>query len=291
MSNGAPTASQRVLRLLRKGVGLPGLRRLSTITPVIRVTGAIRGALVAETRRFALNELRPSDSEATYTLRRGARRVVIRHHSSDVGTLHDIFAGGEYEPPAPVAARLTAAGAAPRVVDLGANIGLFGLWMLARAPAAQIVAYEPDPENAAVHERVIALNEAAAQWRLIPACAATADGRVRFVAGEGAGSHADLYSAESERAMEVPAADVFPTLMNADFAKIDIEGGEWALLDDPRFADIPTPALCLEYHPYGCTKPDPAIAARDRLSAAGYQVELVANAHLPELGLAWAWKP
>ncbi len=290
--NGAQSKlSTGLVRLLRRGVGVPGLRWLSTRKPIARITGAMRGALVVESRRFALNELRRSDCEATYTLRGGTRRAVIRHHSFDVLTLGEIFARGEYAPPAPVAARLDALGRAPRVVDLGANVGLFGLWMLARTPAAQIVAYEPDPENAAVHARVIALNEAAAQWRLVPACAATTDGSTRFVAGKETLSHVDLHAAANGAAADVPAIDVFPDLMSADFAKIDIEGGEWSLLEDPRFSDLPTPVLCVEYHPYGCPEPDPAIAARERLSAAGYRVETIAVAHLPGQGHAWAWKP
>jgi hypothetical protein len=37
-----------------------------------------------------------------------------------------------------------------RVLDLGANIGLFGAWALGRFPVESILALKPDPENASV---------------------------------------------------------------------------------------------------------------------------------------------
>ena len=46
-------------------------------------------------------------------------------------------------------------------------------------------------------------------------------------------------------------------MAEADLVKIDIEGGEWPILTDPRFAQLPTPALVIEYHPAGCPGPDP----------------------------------
>jgi hypothetical protein len=47
----------------------------------------------------------------------------------------------------------------------------------------------------------------------------------------------------------VPVRDVFPYMQECDLLKIDIEGGEWGLLADPRFASTSAKALVMEVHP------------------------------------------
>jgi FkbM family methyltransferase len=47
----------------------------------------------------------------------------------------------------------------PFVVDVGANIGLFALFVKGRYPAAEILAFEPMPQSAALFRRNLALHE------------------------------------------------------------------------------------------------------------------------------------
>ena len=68
------------------------------------------------------------------------------------------------------------------------------------------------------------------------------------------------------------AVDVLPELENADLVKIDIEGAEWALLADPRFAGARPSVLVLEYHRDGSPHPNEAQAAEDALLSAGLEV-------------------
>jgi FkbM family methyltransferase len=271
------------LDVVRRAATAPGVRRLTTVTPVIRATGALRGTLVRETRRFALNELRVRDVAARYTLREGGRPVVIRHHSSDVMILDEIFSAGEYDLPEPVAAILDALDA-PRVVDLGANIGLFGVWLLNRWPAATLVAYEPDPGNADVLERVVALNDAGDRWTVRRAAAATEPGTLTFLAGRGSTSR--VVDADGDGTVTVEAVDAFADLAACDLAKIDVEGGEWALLADPRFASLPARVVFVEYHPHGCPGPDPGAEAQRLVAAAGYAVHR-APKDIPGYGVVW----
>lgn len=46
----------------------------------------------------------------------------------------------------------------PFVIDAGANIGMFALYIKQRYPAAEILAFEPAPETAAVLRRNISLH-------------------------------------------------------------------------------------------------------------------------------------
>jgi hypothetical protein len=86
--------------------------------------------------------------------------------------------------------------------------------------------------------------------------------------------------------VEVPMVDVMPRLADADLVKIDIEGGEWALLADPRFAEAR--AVVLEYHPYGCPTDDPRRSAHELLHAHGFEVTPLFYEPDNGVGMLWA---
>ena len=271
------------VRVVRRLAATPGFRHLTRVEPLLRLSFALRASLVRERRRFVINELRRRESSGVYRLRESGVAIAVRHHTGDVLVLDEIFSQREYEPPPEVERALAALPAAPRVVDLGANIGLFGAWVLGRFPGATIVAVEADPANAAVHRDTIRANGLEARWRLLEAFASTASGVTRFAAGEHATSHA----ADDDDALEVPAIDVMPELVEADLVKIDVEGAEWALLSDARFAAARPRIVVLEYHRDGCPEPDPAAAAVRALHAAGLSV--VPAGRKPQYGAGVLW--
>jgi FkbM family methyltransferase len=259
------------------------LVRITDLPAVGRVLATVTAARqVRESLRFAARELGRSRATRGYTLRGSEVAINIRHNSPDVAVLIEIFADGFYEPPAPVARLL--AKPAPRAVDLGANIGLFGAFLAARLPSARIVGFEPDRANAAVHRQTIADNGRNETWSLIEACAATADGTVSFQQGAFAGSRV-----ESSATSTVPALDVFGQLDGVDLLKIDIEGSEWPILGDERMRGAPVPALVLEYHPHLCPGDDARATALELLGACGYEVKPIF--HDPQgHGMLWAWR-
>jgi hypothetical protein len=119
----------------------------------------------------------------------------------------------------------------------------------------------------------------------VEAAASTAGGRLPFRSGEYSRSRI----AESSSTDEVNAVDIFPHLETADLAKIDIEGGEWSILGDERFASLRTPVLVLEYHPDLCPSGDPREAAFAAVHGAGYRT-LATREFGPGQGMFWAWK-
>ena len=275
-----------VLRLVRRLATAPGFRRLTTFAPLLRISFALRGTLVRSPLRFALNELRPGDITAEYRLRLSPVSIVIRHHTADVLVLDEIFSQREYELPSAVARVLDEPARPLRVVDLGANIGLFGAYALTRYPDATVVAVEPDPANAAIHTRAIGANPSS-RWTLIEAAATAVSGTMRFSPGSFTRSHAaDL----DEDAIVVDAEDVLPLMQRADLVKIDIEGGEWAILADPRFGDGEARAIVLEYHPDDCPSTEPRNEAERFLVSAGF--EIVPGPSKPEFGtgVLWGWR-
>ena len=270
-----------LLGLVRKLATLPGLRRLTRMGPVTRVSFALRGILVTQPMRFALNELRRSPTPETYPLRRSGVRVALRHGTPDVLILDEVFSQDPYEPPEAAVLALEKLERPLRVLDLGANIGLFGAWALGRFPVASIHAVEPDPENAAVHERTIEANLGRADWRLTRAYATVSAGKVRLHAGDFTTSR---LAAAGEESIMVPAIDVLPLLSETDLVKIDIEGAEWPILLDQRFAASRATALVLEYHD------DARSRAESALRAPGYRVEETARNDRYRTGVIWAWR-
>jgi len=250
----------------------------------------LRARTVRQSGRFVLRELLGRGGQCVYRLRGGLLQVAIRHGTGDVVTLGEIFHEHDYEPPEELADKLEPV---RRVLDLGANIGLFGAFAAERWPQAEILAFEPDPANAAVHERTISINGLASRWRLVRAAVGPEDGRVRFISGGIALSRlagdGEILVGAGESMIEVELRDVLADIANADLLKLDIEGGEWAILGDPRFRAAPPRALALEYHPDFCPTDDPRTAAVSALETAGMRVWPIK--HRPDgYGMLWAWR-
>jgi FkbM family methyltransferase len=200
--------------------------------------------------------------------------------------LDELVSQQEYELPPPVERTLRALTEPLRVVDLGANIGLFGAWLLGRFATAQILAFEADPSNAAVHRLTIDANGLGGRWRLVEAFAGTRPGTTHFVPGLFGISHV----AEGEEGIEVPVLDVMPDLLDADLVKIDIEGAEWPIVADPRFRELRARAVVLEYHAWGCPDDDARARAEQALRAGGYQLVHAGQKPAFGAGVLWGWR-
>jgi FkbM family methyltransferase len=266
------SASTAATTLARRAVrSSPRARALVAWPALRRAIGAQRAARsLRPAVRFLALEMRPG-ALGRYRLRRGGRSVHLRHGSRDVEIFNEIFARGResYEPPVGVAAALDSLGPL-RIGDLGANIGLFGVFALGRWPVAVMRSYEPDPANAALLRATIAANDAGEHWEAVPVAVSNADTTATFetgllsesrLAGEGDGG---------ANTIEVPVADLFAQ-PPVDLLKIDIEGAEWAILGDARLASHPARAVVLEWHRRMCPARDACGAARELLETAGYE--------------------
>jgi FkbM family methyltransferase len=264
------------MQALRRFLGQPWLLPLTALL--------LRGRTVKPGWRFVVRELRRDRSVRVYRLAGTDMRVAIRHGSADVVTLGEVFHNRDYEPDQALDARLAATRS---ILDLGANVGLFGAFAAARWPAARIVAFEPDPANRAVLEQTIAANGLGGSWTVVPAAAGARDGETAFLAG--AASLSRLTAEGTPGATTVPIRDVLPAVAAADLVKLDIEGGEWEILCDPRFRASPPGTLVMEYHPYRCPSQDARAAAEAALRGAGMTVSTIWH-HEDGHGMLWAWR-
>jgi FkbM family methyltransferase len=278
-----------MMNLLRRIASLPGLRAV-VLQPRVRKTIAgvlalrfLRAAWLTTTPwRFVANELLLARGQTRrYTLDDGSPVLLL--HRRDLEGFHELFRGGEYEPPPALAARLDDV---KIVLDVGANVGMFAHWAARRWPAATVVALEPVPENADAFRAW--QQQSRIDARLLEACAMTHEGRLVLTGGTGSGS---VFSEDPADAsgIEVDGVDVFPLMADADLVKIDIEGSEWPILLDPRMATLGRTTLVMEYHRVGAPSLPASDAARRLLEGAGFTVGHDKPNHWGH-GVLWAWK-
>jgi len=250
------------------------VRSVIKMEPVQRALHAVRGCRAVERGRpgFVYRQLRGA-GVASYRLHNGIT-VYVRHGSADMTIFTRIFWRGTYEPPQAIRERL---GGALRVVDLGANIGLFSASLGRRAT---VTAVEADPENAVLLRRMVATSQL--PWRVIQAYAANEGGTTRFAVGR------RCLSKAAPDGDEVEKLDVFPLFDGADLLKMDIEGAEWDILADPRFAVAP-PIMVMEWHSERCPGADARLTACELLRQAGYTSFQAPDAGMVN-GHLWAWR-
>lgn len=241
--------------------------------------------LVREPVRFSVRYAGRRRVTARYTMRDSGIVVNLRHGTPDIATFEQVFRLEHCGLPEGALDGIDK----PQVADLGANIGLFGAYVLGHYRAASIVAFEPEPSNAEVHAATIGANGLGDRWKLVRACAAVAEGETPFETGMYALSHAVR---NGSGATTVRAVDVFPYLDGADLIKIDIEGAEWELLQDDRLGDLRPAAVLLEYHAQECPEPDPHAFAERLLGNAGFATADAPYSHAYPSGhgMIWAWR-
>lgn len=279
------------MNLLRRIASLPGLR-VVLLNPAVRrrlaAVLALRFAVAARRTttpfRLLLNEyVRHRGRADTYVIKATGVPVVMQH-GRDLEALFELFERGEYEPPTEIAP-LLGRDRVHRIVDVGANVGMFSAWATGRWPDADITAFEPARDSVPIYREWARGRD---HVTFLAAAASTADGTMRFADGFGGGSHAATEGLDGP-VIEVPAVDVFAHLGDADFVKIDIEGGEWPILADPRMAQLGGVVLVMEYHRNQAPSLPARDAARGLLERAGFTVGHVTENYWGH-GTLWAWK-
>lgn len=247
--------------------------------------------LVERPWSFALAELTRRGSVGRCRPRGCAVDVYLRHDTTDLFVLIEVFGLGQYVPPSAMAGRLAALGRPPRIVDLGSHVGMFSAFALSRFAGASVLGFEPDRDNLALLRRCIANSGASDRWEVVEAFASNRDGSVRFLEGRMAESQLAL-PGDDRSSRQVEARDVFTYLAGADLLKLDIEGAEWPILTDPRFAALPLTGVMLEYHRNLCPEDDPQAFVTRTLEDAGYTVRAFPTGWDPALGqgVIHAWR-
>jgi len=189
--------------------------------------------LTVPTRLKPLKTLSYSLNVEVSLLLRNGDRLFFRNRD-DYGVAYEVFLLGPYDVPCS-GARL--------VLDLGGHAGFTALHFARRFPDARIIVMEPDHQRANQIRKHVRANQLERRVSVIEAAAAARNGKARLSTG---GSSARI-GAEGE---EVRLVDVFAMLGSdqVDVLKMDIEGGEYEILSDPRFETLTPPIVAMEWH-------------------------------------------
>lgn len=163
--------------------------------------------------------------------------------------LDGIASSGSYEPWVIEAFREQSTG--KRVLDVGANIGIFSI-TASKVTNKPIIAVEASPENA----KLIAINAAhngAPNVKIIPAAAAADFGMAKFcrTLDSNKVTREFALNAETFPTIDVAAAMPLDVLVRdpIDVFKIDIEGYEWNALQGATEIMTAKPIMFLEFSP------------------------------------------
>ena len=129
----------------------------------------------------------------------------------------------------------------PVIVDCGANVGLSVIFFAKKFPQAEILAYEPDPLLfRKLQENVCALDLKGVQ--LMSVAVSSRVGKVKFrssgdlggrIVANGQLDRTSLVEVETIR-LKTELERILKKHGSIDMLKIDIEGEEWAVLEDCR---------------------------------------------------------
>lgn len=136
----------------------------------------------------------------------------------------------------------------PRILDCGANIGLSVIYFKRNYPLAQVVAFEPDPDNFSLLKTNLE-SFRLSDVELLNKAIWVEEGRVLFSVAGSVGSRIERTSTHELSSGEVPSCQLRQYLeKRIDFLKLDIEGAEFEVLNDCRDLLENVDSLFVEYH-------------------------------------------
>jgi FkbM family methyltransferase len=222
-----------------------------------------------------LGGTRPIDLDLVSGIRLRVRSLT----TTDYGTAWQMFWRGDYASP-------QALHDVRQVVDLGANVGYSCVYWCHQYPECQVTAYEPHPLHVEAINGNMTRNGLLERVKVIAAAAGSKEGRLYLT---DAGSSSAI--TEHPAAFQINVIDIFrATEMTGaiDILKIDIEGSEYELLSDPRFAGLNVRAVVVEWHKTP-EHPDGREWCVQRLQSLGYQTHIGCE-DLPLAGVVWGFR-
>ncbi len=178
------------------------------------------------------------------------------------------------------------------IIDIGAGLGDFTAYAAQGSPGGRVLAYEPFPESFALLQQNVALNKLS---NVVASPSAIADKPGSLALNIGLGEAVQHSTTQSgANTIEVPAItlqQVFDEhrLDRCDFLKMDIEGGEYAILQgvDANLLKC-VQRIALEYHDNtSAGKHDELVRL---LQSNGFQVQVRPNPVHDYLGYLYAMR-
>jgi FkbM family methyltransferase len=240
---------RRATRLLRE---LRLVRRAFRNWPTVALAGLLWRHLALPPRELTLVTRRGTSFLAPLGPRAGALHPALQ-----------IFAFGAYEANWDL-------GPTPHVIDVGAHVGAFVLWLVERHPDLTGVCFEPDPAAFAYLERNLAGLDVSRQPRAVAGHGGTST-LARPIPGGGVSALGDADDADAN-AVPVSVVSFDDVMADIDrpvaLVKLDCEGSEYGIvLDSASAAWEQVRRAVIEYHPVPGRRPTDLV---DRLTSLSF---------------------
>ena len=243
----------------------------------------LRDLLTRRSRaRYLLWRAARAASALEVDFQRGGSVVLRPPPTADLALAYEIFIGGAYEIPSGFPDFDPGL-----IVDVGANVGFAVVWFARRFPRSRLLAFEPHPAHLASLYRTVVLNELAARTAIVGAAAGARDGEAFLLEQN---DESRVVAAPTTNSMPIRVRDFFAELGNVKVGllKLDIEGGEYELLSDPRFAQLLPDNIVLEWHATEAVPNGKSWCSR-RLGELGYRV-VDGALQYERAGVMWAFR-
>lgn len=180
----------------------------------------------------------------------------------------------------------------PFVIDIGANIGAWVLWVAERRPRLRGVCYEPDPAAATYLRRNLRLNRLEGQVKVCPEAVSKHTGTARLFQEQPGGGASSLQPMSAvvrfEREIRVRTVSFSEAIgrVTGDISlvKMDCEGAEYDIVESSSMDSWRRiKRVVLEYHP---APPGRQEAFRKRLAELGFTV-IREDRRSVDLGTLW----
>ncbi|MEA5581256.1 FkbM family methyltransferase [Nodularia harveyana UHCC-0300] len=232
--------------------------------------------------RYLLWRLSRSSEQITVKLAESGKIVIRPLPTTDLIVAYEIFLGNAYQKPMAV----------PEIhpqliVDIGANVGYSIIDFTHKYPSANLVAFEPHPAHLAVIHRHLEINNLLNKVQVVGSAASNCNADM-FLTNRG-GESTVIESLDSD-CLPIKVCDFFTWMgtQTIDLLKMDIEGGEYAILNDKRLETVNIRKIVLEWHNTE-EIPNGHQWCSDRLTALGYKVT-DGQLRYANTGILWAWK-
>ena len=214
--------------------------------------------------RYLAWRVAPISPTIKVSLKGGEQLCLRRLPSTDPGIAYEVFATNMYRGP-----RAPRPDTVRRIADLGSNTGISVVYWAWRYPAAQIDAFEPHPIHLAMLEGHLKLNRIGARVAVHPVAVGTSPGTARLTDEQGSSRIEESIT----DGFSVPVVDFFETVggKRIDLLKMDIEGAEYDIFMDRRFAELDLGSIAFEWHNYPPHQADADTQIFSRLEQLGWQ--------------------
>lgn len=157
------------------------------------------------------------------------------------------------------------------VVDLGANVGYSVLYFLHEYPSCRVIAFEPHPARVAQLRRNLEIDGTQSRVELHEFAAGASNRTMRLTDERATSSLTDRVATDT---LPVEVEDIFPLLQNKriDILKMDMEGGEYEIMEDARFESLDVGAVVMEWHARG-PGADDKLWCQERLRRLGFSMQ------------------